>query len=87
MFYHMLMPRKQVLLQLDDDLVERLDELADRMDVSRSEVLRRGALAVLEAARIDEAERALVAAYQRRPQDPALVATTGRPVAETVPEW
>lgn len=59
------MPRKQVLVQLDDDLVERLDRLARRMEVSRSELLRRGALAVLEADRLDEAERELVASYER----------------------
>jgi len=87
MFYHMLMPRKQVLVQLDDELVERLDQLAASMEVSRSELLRRGALAVLEAARLDQAERALVAAYQRQPQDPVLVATARRLAAETVPDW
>jgi len=87
MFYHMLMSRKQVLVQLDDDLVERLDQLAASMDVSRSELLRRGALAVLEAARLGQAERALIAAYQREPQDPVLVATARRLAAETVPEW
>lgn len=87
MLYHMLMPRKQVLVQLDDELVERLDELADQMEVSRSELLRRGALAVLEAARLDEAERAVATAYRRRPQDPALVTAARRLAAETVPEW
>jgi predicted transcriptional regulator len=87
MVYHMLMPRKQVLVQLDDELVRRLDRLAHLLEVSRSELLRRGALAVLEAARLEEAERALVAAYQRRPQDPALVAAARRLAAETVPGW
>jgi metal-responsive CopG/Arc/MetJ family transcriptional regulator len=87
MFYHMLMPRRQVLVQLDDELVERLDLLADLMEVSRSELLRRGALAILEASRLNEAERALLAGYQRHPQDPALVATARRLAAETVPEW
>ena len=87
MFYHMFMPRRQVLVQLDDDLVGRLDRLADRLAVSRSELLRRGALAVLEAARLDEEERALVAAYRRQPPDPVLVATARRLAAETVPEW
>jgi len=87
MLYHMLMSRKQVLVQLDDELVERLDELAEQMEVSRSELLRRGALAILEAARLDDAERALAAAYQRRPQDPTLVAAARRLAAETAPEW
>lgn len=87
MLYHMLMPRKQVLVQLDDELVAGLDELAERLEVSRSELLRRGAVAVLEAARLDEAERALVAAYRRLPPDPTLVTSARRLAAETVPEW
>ena len=87
MLYHMLMPRKQVLVQLDDALVMRLDELAGRLAVSRSELLRRGALAVLEAARTEEAERAAVEAYRRQPEDPVWVATVTRLAAETAPEW
>lgn len=87
MVYHMVMARRQVLVQLDDDLVERLDRLADRMDVSRSELLRRGAFAVLEAESLDQAERELVAAYRRQPQDPLLVEAARRLGAETAPEW
>ena len=87
MFYHMSMPRRQVLVQLDDDLVERLDHLAERHRVSRSELIRRGALAVLEADRLDEAERALVEAYEAHPQDPIIVESARRLAAETAPEW
>lgn len=87
MVYHMTMPRKQVLVQLDDDLVERLDELARRLEVSRSELLRRGALALLQAADLDQADGQLIAAYQRQPPDPVLVAAARRLAAETVPDW
>jgi len=87
MVYHMTMARKQVLVQLDDDLVERLDQLAHRMDVSRSELLRRGATAVLEAESLGQAERELVAAYRRQPQDPLLVEAALRLSAETTPGW
>ena len=87
MVYHMLMPRRQVLVQLDDDLVARLDELASRLAVSRSELLRRAALALLEADRIAEAEQATIAAYLRQPEDPDWVATATRLAAETAPEW
>jgi metal-responsive CopG/Arc/MetJ family transcriptional regulator len=87
MVYHMSMARKQVLVQLDDDLVDRLDRLARREEVSRSELLRRGALAVLEADRLAEAERSLVEAYRRHPQDPAVVEAARRLAAETAPEW
>ena len=75
MVYHMTMPRRQVLVQLDDDLVKRLDRLAHRMEVSRSELLRRGAFAVLEAESIHRAERELIATYRRQPQDPLFVET------------
>ena len=87
MLYHMVVPRKQVLVQLDDEMVARLDRLADRANVSRSELIRRGARAVIEAAEIDDAERTLVAAYQRRPQDPLLVEAARHLAAETSPEW
>ncbi len=37
-----LMARKEVLVQLDDGLVRRLDELATAQGTSRSELIRRG---------------------------------------------
>jgi metal-responsive CopG/Arc/MetJ family transcriptional regulator len=81
------MARKQVLVQLDDELVARLDEVADRQGVSRSELLRRGALALLEAEELRAADEALQEAYRRVPQDPAIVEAAGRLAARTVPEW
>ena len=87
MVYHMIMPRKQVLVQLDDDLVRRLDELAEQLEVSRSELLRRGALALLQAADLHQADQEVMAAYRRQPQDPVLIATAHRLAAETVPGW
>ena len=85
--YHMVMARKEVLVQLDDELVERLDRLAESEGTSRSELLRRGAAAVLEAAELRKADRALRAAYHRVPQDPALVASAQRLASLTAPEW
>ena len=41
------MRRREVLVQLEDDLVERLDRLAEQEGTSRSDLLRRGATAVL----------------------------------------
>jgi metal-responsive CopG/Arc/MetJ family transcriptional regulator len=79
--------RKEVLVQLDDELVARLDRLARAEGTSRSDLLRRGAAAVLEAAELAEADRALREAYRRVPQDPALVAAAGRLAARTAPEW
>jgi metal-responsive CopG/Arc/MetJ family transcriptional regulator len=81
------MVRKQVLVQLDDELVSQLDEVAARLEISRSELLRRGAQAVLEADRAAIADRALVAAYSRTPLDPVLIEAATRLAAETAPEW
>lgn len=83
----MAMARKQVLVQLDDDLVSRLDEVAAQRGVSRSELLRRGALALLEAEDARAADEELREAYRRIPQDPAIVAAAARIAAETAPEW
>jgi len=80
------MGRRQVLVQLDDELVARLDRLAAAEGTSRSELVRRGAAAVLAAADDGEADRALQAAYRRVPQDPAIVTTARRLAARTVPE-
>lgn len=85
--YHMVMTRREVLVQLDDELVVRLDRLAKQEGTSRSELLRRGAAAVLEAAELLDADRALQEAYRRVPQDPALVASARRLAARVTPEW
>lgn len=81
------MARREVLVQLDDGLVARLDQLAADEGTSRSELLRRGADAVLEAARLARADDELIAAYRRIPQEPGLVETAARLAASTVPEW
>lgn len=87
MLYHMVMPRREVLVQLDDDLVARLDEIAQRSSVSRSELLRRGALSVIEADKWAQADRRLIEGYTNYPPDPLLLETSRRLAAETVPEW
>ena len=61
------MGRREVLVQLDDDLVDRLDRLAEQQGTNRSDLLRRGAAAVLEAAERADADRALQEAYRRLP--------------------
>lgn len=81
------MARREVLVQLDDDLVERLDRVAAHLGTSRSELLRRGAQAVLEAEELADADRQLQAAYRRLPADPALVQSARRLAAETSPAW
>ena len=87
MVYPMVMARREVLVQLDDALVERLDRLAEQQGTNRSELLRRGAAAVLEAAEQAEADRVLQDAYRRLPQIPAIVSAASRLAAHSVPEW
>jgi metal-responsive CopG/Arc/MetJ family transcriptional regulator len=83
----MVMPRREVLVQLDDHLVERLDELAKKSKVSRSELLRRAALIVLEADAMARADERLIEGYTKYPPDPLLVEASRRLAAETAPEW
>ena len=73
MGYHMVMARREVLVQLDDDLVEQLDALAVGLGTNRSELMRRGAQAVLDAEGLAAADRQLRSAYERQPADPRLV--------------
>ena len=83
----MVMPRREVLVQLDDDLVAQLDALATDLGTNRSELMRRGAQAVLDVERSLAADRELRAAYLRQPADPALVQSARRLAAETTPAW
>lgn len=83
----MVMARKQVLVQLDDSLVERLDALATQVGVNRSELIRRGAESVLRCEGDAVADRALVEAYRVHPMDPALASAAGSIAAAVAPEW
>lgn len=74
-------------MQLDDDLVRRLDALAAQLGTNRSELLRRGAQAVLSVEDLAEADRELVTAYRRQPADPALIQSARRLAARTAPAW
>jgi metal-responsive CopG/Arc/MetJ family transcriptional regulator len=81
------MARREVLVQLDDALVHRLDDLAERLGTSRSELLRRGAQALLAAEDLAAADRELVEAYRREPPDPLLLQSARRLAGEHAPEW
>jgi hypothetical protein len=87
MVYHMVMARREVLVQLDDKLVAELDDLGQRVGVSRSALLRRGALAVLAADRLAQADERLVRAYEEQPPDGALLESSQRLASESVTEW
>ena len=87
MTYPMVMARRQVLVQLDDDLVRQLDDLARQLGLSRSELIRRGAQAVLGVEDWAAADRELVEAYRTAPPDADLVEAATRLAAESAPEW
>ncbi|GIV00544.1 MAG: hypothetical protein KatS3mg014_2159 [Actinomycetota bacterium] len=78
--------RRQVLVQLDDELVEELDRHAARLGVSRSELIRRAAGALLEAFAEAEAEREMVESYRQHPEDPSEFAAFERAALEAWPE-
>ena len=87
MIYHMVMARRQVLVQLDDELIKDLDEIAQRHGVSRSEVIRRAAQVVIDVESDRQADLELQRAYRETPQDPALVNAWWHLAAATMPEW
>jgi len=64
----MVMARKQVLVQLSDELVSLLDRQAHRRGVSRSHLIREA----VERITHDDAEidRSIVEGYTRIPQEP-----------------
>ncbi len=83
----MVMARREVLVQLDDQLVARLDATAKALGTNRSELLRRGALAVLEAQELEAADTEMREAYRRVPQDPAIVDAALRLARESASTW
>lgn len=83
----MVMARRQVLVQLDDELVVQLDQIASALGTNRSELLRRGAHAVIAAEHLADADRQLQAGYRRQPQDPSLVEAARQLAGRTGPAW
>lgn len=83
----MVMARREVLVQLDDELVAELDRIAAARSTNRSELIRRGARAVIEADGEAAADAELIAAYRRQPPDQALQQSATRLAARTAPGW
>ena len=81
------MARREVLVQLDDDLVEHLDELAKALGTNRSELQRRGAHAVIDVEYTRAADLDLITANRRQPIEPALLRSAARLASRTTPEW
>lgn len=67
--YNMVMARTQTLVQLSDELLERLDSHRARERRSRSEVIREAIERYLDADRQAELDRLIVEAYTQRPPE------------------
>ena len=65
----MVVARKQVLVQLSDDLVGLLDRRAKNRAVSRSQLIREAVEQFVATDREAERERAYVESYRRFPQE------------------
>ena len=63
----MVMARTQTLVQLNDELLERLDSYRRRAGLSRSQVVRDAVERYLAADREAEIDRLIVDAYTRQP--------------------
>jgi len=68
------MARKQVIVQLSDQILADLDALAAKDGVSRSEVIRRAVTAHVRDRKWEEWDRISNEAYARIPDDPELTA-------------
>ncbi len=66
----MVMARRQVLVQLNEELLARLDERAARSGRSRSELVREAIERDLVDEREREIDRAIVDGYARIPEEP-----------------
>lgn len=87
MLYHMVMARKEVLVQLDDRLVAELDRIAAEHQTNRSDLIRRIAQAFVTAEDEAKADAELVAAYRAQPQDEDELAALLAIALEVWPEW
>jgi predicted DNA-binding protein len=65
----MCMARRQTLVQLSDELIDRLDRYRERDGRSRSEVVREAVERYLDADREAEIDRLIAESYSRRPQE------------------
>ncbi len=87
MFYHMVMARKEVLVQLEDDLVKALDQIAKERGTNRSELLRTAARVIVTADDEAKADTELIAAYTAVPQDPQETEAMLRIALEVWPDY
>ena len=87
MLYHMAVARREVLVQLEDDLVAALDAIASERATNRSEILRRAARLFVDAVDEAKADAELIEAYRKHPQDPIETEAFMQLALENWPEW
>ncbi len=87
MLYHMVMARREVLVQLEDGLIKELDRIAKERGTNRSDLLRRLARGLIKADEELKADIDLVAAYRAMPQDDSDLDWLARHAAENAIEW
>lgn len=73
-------------MQLDDDLADRLDQLAYEWGTSRSELFSVGAIPVLDASDLIRSDDELRGAHRHIPQDSDVVLLAARLATATLPE-
>lgn len=78
--------RKQVLVQLDDELVDRLDRSAEALELNRSELIRQAVGAYLDACEEAAWDARTVRAYLEVPEDLAELDGLQRLAATAWPE-
>jgi len=84
-WHHMVVGRKQTLVQLSDELVAALDERAARRQVSRSQLIRTAIEQYIATDEDAEIDRAIVEGYTRVPppeHDPWAEAATVRSIED-----
>ena len=87
MLDHMVMARKEVLVQLEDGLIRELDRIAKERGTNRSELLGRLSRGLIEADEEFKADVELVAAYRAMPPDASDLDWLARHAAENAIVW
>lgn len=81
MAYSVAVARKQIMVELDEDMIQALDRIADREATTRSDLLRRGARAVMLFAEWSGSDTDIADTYRKHPEDAQLIEAVARQIA------
>jgi len=81
------MALREIAVVLDDQLIKKIDALAKELGVDRSEIMRRGVGAILDADALRKADRKLQDSYLSITQDEAIIEAAARFARENSPLW